>query len=295
MSKLGNDNTRDRQNILPLNLEQATNLVIERAKALVYELIESRTHDRPPFLPGEFAPLLGIGDIEEADLGNTSALLLRFNNGYRIKVNQNHPIVRRNFSCAHEIGHILLGELEIEHYIQNIEYRTYDPQGERKAHARVRERLCDVVATELIMPELIFRKHLSNVGISINSVEHLANVFRVSIQAAAIRIAEVSVEPCVAILWQPQPRNESKLLKMAWSAGPGIRPLSKTHYMPVYDSIRYPSLLHKAYECQETIKGHKLFKCGVDVKRLPMESKGFGYGENRYVISLAFPNISNAK
>ncbi len=32
------------------------------------------------------------------------------------------------------------------------------------------------------------------------------------------------------------------------------------------------------------------FKVDNGVKRLPMEAKGFGHGETRYVISLAFPD-----
>jgi len=62
---------------------------------------------------------------------------------------------------------------------------------------RARETLCDAAAAELLMPELVFRKYLSTFGISIGSVELLANAFKVSLQSAARRMAEVSVKPCV--------------------------------------------------------------------------------------------------
>lgn len=272
-----------------LNLEQATSLIVARAKQLVNQLVEQRGHDKPPFLPEEFARLQGI-KIQRADLRETSAVLLRFHDGYIIKLNQNHNLARQNFSCAHEIGHNLLRELKIELNTENIEYRTFNPQAHALARVKARERLCDIAATELLMPELVFRKYLFGFGVSVHSVERLASIFRVSIRAAALRIAEVSAEPCIALLWQPWLRNRSKGLRLAWSAGPGRRSSGKSSYMPLHTCVRPPSTLHKAYESGKSVKSFKLFKLDTGVKRCPMESKSFGRDETRYVISLAFPD-----
>jgi Zn-dependent peptidase ImmA (M78 family) len=272
---------------IPLNLEQATSLIIERTKQLVNQLIEQRGHDKPPFLPEEFARLQGM-KIVKADLGETSAVLLRLHDGYTIKLNENHNPARQNFSCAHEIGHNLLRELKIELNTENIEYRTFNPQTHAIARAKARERLCDVAATELLMPEHIFRKYLSGFGVSVHSIELLANIFRVSIRTTAIRIAEVSAEPCIALLWLSRPGTKSKALQLAWRVGPGIKLTGRSYYMPVHTRVAYPSTLHKAYENDKPVKSFKLFKLDTAVKRCPMESKGFGRGETRYVISLAF-------
>jgi Zn-dependent peptidase ImmA (M78 family) len=272
-----------------LNSEQAASLIAERAKQLVTQLIEKRGHGRPPFLPEEFARLQGV-KIVKADLGETSAVLLRLHDGYTIKLNEKHNPARQNFSCAHEIGHILFSELKLEQYIRTIEYRTFNPQGEQKARAKARERLCDIAATELLTPEHIFRKYLSGFGVSIHVIERLADIFRVSIRAAARRIAEVSVEPCIALLWQPWLRNRPKGLRLTWCAGPGRKSSGKSYYMPVHTYVRPPSTLHKAYEDDRPVKSFKLFNVDTAIKRCPMESKGFGRGETRYVISLAFPD-----
>ena len=287
-NNLTGDNFTSQAVPLSLNSEQATSLILERARQLVNQLVEQRGHDKPPFLPEEFARLQGV-KIERADLGKTSAVLLRFHDGYIIKLNQNHNPARQNFSCAHEIGHKLLRELKIELNTENIEYRTFNPQAHALARAKVRERLCDVAATELLMPELVFRKYLSGFGVSVHSIERLANIFRVSIRAAAWRIAEISTESCIALLWQPWLRNRSKGLRLAWRAGPGRESSGKSYYMPLHTHVRYPSTLHKAYESDRPVKSFKLFKLDTAVKRCPMESKGFGRGETRYVISLAFP------
>ena len=279
------------QTITPrvVTFEDAMNLAIDRAKELVSCLIKERGHAKPPFRPEEFARLTSIKQIIKADLGKTSAVLLKFHDGHVIKVNQNHNLTRQNFSCAHEIGHNLLRELKIGLNIENIEYRTFDPQAPGRIVAKARERLCDIVATELLMPELVFRKYLSGFGVSINSIERLANIFRVSIRAAAWRIAEVSLEPCIVLLWLSRQRTKSKALQLSWRVGPGIKSRGKGYYMPLHTHVRYPSILHKAYQYDSPVKCRKLFKLDTTVKRLPMESKGFGRDETRYVISLAFP------
>jgi len=274
---------------MSLNLERATSLIVERARELVNRLIEDRGHHKPPFLSEEFARLQGIKRIMKADLGETSAVLLRFHDGYVIKVNQNHNLARQNFSCAHEIGHLLFSELKLEPYIHGIEYRTFDPQGEQKARAKARERLCEAAATELLMPEVVFEKYLSGFGVTVHSIERLANIFRVSIWAAAWRIAEVSIEPCIALRWLLRPGTKSKALRLAWRVGPGVKTIGKTNYMPVHTLVRHNSTLYKAYQDDSPVKGHKLFKLDNVVKRCPMESRGFGRKETRYVISLAFP------
>jgi len=272
-----------------LDSEQTTDLIIERARQLVNQLILERGHDRPPFLPKDYSRLAGIKQILRADLGKTSAVLLRFQDGYVIKVNQNHSVARQNFSGCHEIAHTLFGEPKLEHYLQTIAYRNYNPQRDDELRSKARERLCDIAASELLMPEPVFRKYMSSFGLSIHLIERLANIFMASIEAVTRRIAEVSSEPCIATLWRRQKIN-AKVLQLAWRAGPANKPKSKNLYMPSHTRVTYPSTLHKAFEQDIPITCHKQFRLDSGVKRIPMESKGFGRGDNRFVVSLAFPN-----
>ncbi len=292
VSHLFSDGTARQESRVSLNSEQATTLIVERAKQLVNRLVEDRGHDKPPFLPEEFARLQGIKKIVKENLGETSAVLLRVQDGYVIKVNQKHHTVRQNFSCAHEIGHILLSELRLESYIHSIEYRVFNPSKTVEVRARARERLCDVAAAELLMPEFVFRKYLSSFGLSISSIEHLANVFKVSVEAAAMRIAEVSVEPCIALKWLLRREIKSKGLSLKSRVVPGRKSRGKDNYIPVHKLVRHDSTLYKAYKDDNTVKSWMKFKIDevTEPKRLTMESKGFGHGETRYVISLAFLN-----
>ena len=271
--------------LLTANLEEATDFVIERARQLVNRLVESRGREGPPFLAEELAPLQGIKEVVKANLGEPSALLFRLPDGYIIKVNSNHPQVRQNFSCAHEIGHTFLHKLENQAATGVAEFRTLAPH----IDGWTKERLCDVAATELLMPESVFRKYLSGFGVSVDSIEPLAHAFQVSRLAVARRIAEVSQEPSVAILWERQQKTKSKGFRVAWCEGPGRKSRGISYYMPEYQYVRDPSTLFKAYQSDTCVKSYRVFEFCNTKKRCYTESKGFGYNERRYVVSLAFP------
>lgn len=272
-----------------LGPEEAASLVAERSKELVNELIEQRGHGRPPFLPAEYARLVGIRRIEKANLGDVSAILIRSRDGHVIRVNRNHNWARQNFSCAHEIGHVLLARLRIEPSIDDLEFRTFNPQARQIARAKAKERLCDAAATELLMPEAVFSERLSSLGICIKSLERLAHMFRVSLSSAALRVVEVSTEPCIALLWRPRPRIKPNSLQLAWCVGPRAGFHNRGKYVPKHAFAKRSSALYRAYQygCDDSVRSYKLFGRGADTKRISIESKGFGTGEMRYVISLA--------
>jgi Zn-dependent peptidase ImmA (M78 family) len=270
--------------LVNLNLEQATSMIVERAKQLVDRVVEIRGNNKPPFSPEEFARLIGIKKIVKANLGKISGVLLRLQDGFVIKVNQDHNQARQNFSCAHEIGHLLFSELKLENYTNTIEYRTFNPQAQQRKRAKAIEKLCDEAATELLMPASIFNKHLLVLGTSINSIEQLAKMFRVSIQSAAIRASEISQKTCIVLKWQLG-KNQSKSLLLSW---PKRKLVGKVQFSPLNKIVDPPSVLHKAYNCDGLLQDNISFKVGKETKRFPAEIKGFGRGENRYVISLAF-------
>ncbi len=267
------------------NLEHATSMIVERASQLVQQLFAQRPHKAPPFLPQEFFSLLDIKDLIIKDLGDDiSAVLLQMNVGQVIMVNQRHHLTRRNFSCAHELGHILFNELKLQQCIRNIEFReTSNPQSQDLARAGVKERLCDAAAAELLMPRSIFNEYLVRFGISVDSIEPLSKIFQVSNPTVAIRIAEVSPEPCVAFIWKLWVKRKTSILNLAPHRRGGI-------CEPVHTEARRGSSLFKAFESNEAVNSRKLVRFKDNsLKRCYVESKGFGYGKTRYVVSMVFP------
>ncbi len=270
-NRLSSDSTISQVSPLPRTSEDVTNFMIRRSRELVDELVKQRGREEPPFLAEELAPLQCIKEIVKTDLGEVDALLIRRKDGYIIKVNANSPATRQNYSCAHEIGHTFLHELERVPRFNNEELRC----DESRVIGNSKERLCQIAAAELLMPHHIFKRYLEYFGVSVSSIERLAEEFKVSIHATAIRIAEVSPEPCIAIKWKPWQKTRSK--------GFIAKHMGKLIY------VRDPSALFKAYQTDSAVKSFKSFEIGSIKKRCAMESKGFGRGKTRYVISLVFP------
>ncbi|HEX77884.1 MAG TPA: ImmA/IrrE family metallo-endopeptidase [Dehalococcoidia bacterium] len=269
-----------------LSLEQIANFVISRAKETAKELIALKGIAEPPFGIKEMKRLKGIHEIIACDLGHTDGLLIQTENGYIIKLNAKHSEARRNFSCAHEIGHTFLRELHTNSSSTAMEFRAVD----HETMPRMREWLCNVAAAEILMPETIFKQYIGRLGLSISSLEWIAHAFRVSVPAAAIRAAEVSEEPCIALQWQLALKKGKTGLKKIWCVGPGRNLKSKFYALPIQPFVTEPSILLKAYHGHSPVKSTKLFRIGNIKKSCKMESKGFGEGKARYVISLAFPD-----
>jgi len=271
---------------MSLDLDKAKTLITQRAIQLVEKLITMRGNDNPPFLSEEYVSLLGIRGIEKRDLGKAGGILYRFKDGPKIIINKNDPTVRQNFSCAHELGHLLFSELKLENFVNTIEHRTFNPQAQQRKRARAIEKLCDEAATELLMPTSIFQKHLKELGITINSIERLSEMYKVSIQSAAIRASEINRDTCMVFKWQFQ-KSPSKAIQLSW---PKNKLVDKVLFSPVKNIVNPPSVFHEAYDCDDLIKGVISFKVGKETRRFPAEIKGFGHGNNRYILSLAFIN-----
>jgi hypothetical protein len=193
---------------------------------------------------------------------------------------------RQNFSCAHEIGHILLDTLNISSYLQPIEYRTFDPDKRRKEIINKKEALCDIVASELLMPECVFGKYLENNNVSIMTLENMAKQFNTSIQATARRMVEISSQICIAIFWK-QKIITSKTLYLAWKEGPGRKYLRPKEYYVVDEIAQADSIIGRTFQGNQISICYKLFKTGIDFKRFKIESKAYGSNKDRFVLSLA--------
>lgn len=266
-------------------LEQATNFVIRRAREIVNQLILNKGRQGPPFLAEEMACLQGVRRIERAELGDVDALIVGVQDGYIMKVNAKHSFVRQNFSCAHEIGHTLLYEFEHQSSMRSVDFRL--PR--LNIRQKDKERLCNMAAAELLMPKDIFLRYLSQLGTSVGAIEQLSSIFKVSKPAIAVRIAEVSHEPCIAVMWRRWQRPRSSGFLLIWLLGSGRQAYEGGYYIRKRTYVRDPSALLKAYGCNSPIKSFRSFAFGRIEKRCYTESKAFGTGNMRYVLSLVFP------
>jgi len=104
-----------------------------------------------------------------------SGELRRDGNGYEIVYAADLSLPRRRFTIAHELAHVIVDQT--------------GPNAPRVG--KELERLCDLIAVELLMPEDVFRAHLPH-SFRVADIFTLAKRFQASLSATARRCAELS-------------------------------------------------------------------------------------------------------
>jgi hypothetical protein len=127
----------------------------------------------PPTNLEELQKRFRIKSVETEDLPFAGELR-RDADGFRIILSKHLSPHRKRFTIAHELGHAML-----------------ETTGRRCPHfGSELERICDLLATELLMPKSVFSEHLGPHP-SLESVTALSRLFNTSLTATAIRIAEL--------------------------------------------------------------------------------------------------------
>ncbi len=119
----------------------------------------------------------------------------------RIRVSDRitHPGVQR-FSIAHELGHLVLGH-ELPTVADSVDPATVVARAcERKRRNGIDpEAEANAFAAELLMPERLTRRRCEVSPVCLAPVRGIAQDFRTSLSASAIRFAELTSERCAAI------------------------------------------------------------------------------------------------
>jgi Zn-dependent peptidase ImmA (M78 family) len=118
---------------------------------------------------------LNVVGAEPCDGLNASGALLKEGKGLKIVYSSDLAGGRRRWTIAHELGHAL--------------FEMTGPRAPRRG--RELERMCDMIAAELLMPWDCFGQHVRG-GVSAEGILRLARSFQTSVSATAIRCAEVT-------------------------------------------------------------------------------------------------------
>jgi hypothetical protein len=116
--------------------------------------------------------------------------------GLIIQTNAAHSPGKQNFTACHEIGHTL-----IPSYWQGPPSRVDSGTG-MNSPDREEEFLCDLAASELLMPTTEFQRELAWQRLHIWSVETLAKEFGASLEAAAIKCVHCGAGRVALIVWE---------------------------------------------------------------------------------------------
>jgi hypothetical protein len=277
----------NRKNIIrPCTIwDSAVELVTRKA----LNLLRLSGSTKPPFLQEELAHFQRVESICREDLGELSGVLVPSERSFIIKLNATHSPQRQSYSCAHEIAHTF--------FIDDDGKRLYDElnkrYGEKIAKSK-EEELCDIAASELLMPSPLFKKYAAYYNFDIRSLVHLSRIFNTSISSTALKLCELSPRACFVVYWtlnSPATFNDMSL-QPSWLSWSKKRITSRTGKLIFKPKIigDYPSIL-KAYRSEAPISAYHRLSVG-NFYRGPCDvwSQGFEPEPYRYVISFIYPD-----
>ena len=223
------------------------------------------------------AETLGVESVQRADL-SVAGILMPTENSFRILVNKNEHWVRQRFSCAHEIAHVLLDPK-----------RTPALRQEVPEAPTALEKHCDKLAAQILMPDPTFSRYAKSDVCSIHSVVKLARTFHTSIKATTIRLMDVIEEPSIAIFSAMAAGKTGPQLRVQWNYQ-NIRRLRRKHsyFLPKGKSLNLATA-DMAFRTNQLQTKNEHIEIGNLKLKGYIESKGFGFGKSRYVLSLVFP------
>lgn len=218
----------------------------------------------------------GVQTVIKREL-DVAGLLYRLDNGRTVVfLNERDSGGRQRFSWAHELGHIVMAD----QMVPQVSCR----QG--KMIDKNLERSCDVIATELLMPREVFHQVAERIGWTLNAVRELSRRFQVTVQAAALRLLELSNVPLMMSVWQS--RKDPLLgLRSKWSrpndAGRSMRPSiiwksAPEAIQPLYAAFQESGVVSGT--CHILLTKNKV----RNFRSVPTDAIGVGSGNNRTVI-----------
>ena len=212
----------------------------------------------PPFNPEVLASILGIPCEESVELTHSEdAELHPAENGrVIIRYNPDKPKTRQKFSIAHEIVHTFFPGYQDECHARH-------QSGEFDSENEV-EFLCDLGASEIVMPTPEFDSDVKSMGVSLKSLQKLSKLYEVSLEATAIRMITTDFYPCALIVLdyshKPAEKDEIETSKYQqslfrenpWESPPMrlrvqyfVRGMHFSTYIPKHKSIEETSPLYE--------------------------------------------------
>jgi hypothetical protein len=179
---------------------------------------------RPPVNVRLLASMRGIARVEEREQPWAGVLAPK-DGHFVVGVRATDGAERQRFTILHEAGHTLLpGFAESRHY------RCDGPKSRE-------EQLCDIAASELLLPRRFFVPSLRRARPGLEGVEELASEYEASIEATALRVTDLAEAPSMLMVLRMghKPTEHGRedfcepKLRVSWSHGQGGWPFIPKH------------------------------------------------------------------
>lgn len=208
-----------------------TELVVDIAAALVDEMgLE------PPVDAELVASWQGIPRVEEAPSA-WAGCLVPTPEGLVIRVRDGDGWPRQRFTILHEVAHTFMPGFRLENQYRCLPGKPRDDI----------EALCDLAASELLMPRSLVAPYLARAPFGFELVEELAGAFDASLEASARRLVTLWERPALFVQFEyrtaprepagaaPKLRVEAFHAQGPWPHIPKHKSLDSTH--PAYEAL----------------------------------------------------------
>lgn len=170
-----------------------------RGSIAAKKLLDDIGYDEITNVPLEIL-VSGIGaTLIEEELNNSDGKIVRGKSKTLIKVNSRieHESKRR-FTVAHELGHYLLHD-KLEDHNENDKTLSWFKNTEQQLKGGLQEWEANDFASELLMPEDIFRSEVKGIPFSPELLKSLSVRFNTSISSALIKCLSLNIHPLLLI------------------------------------------------------------------------------------------------
>jgi len=231
----------------------------------------------PPVDPELIASYLGVSDVESCDL-DVAGCLWCGRDRVVIKVRRaDHPR-RRRFTVCHECSHTFFPG-----FARQTQFRC-NPGSERARDPKL-ERLCDVGASELLLPRRQFSADIKEAGFSLDSVELFGGRYEASLEATAQRAVALNGRPSLFIALEvmnktreTDPFAPPKLRVARSRSNSGALP-----FVPRYKSVSEGTPLHRALTGDLVNEVGPLPELLGDERPMEIHARRYDYGADGHI------------
>jgi Zn-dependent peptidase ImmA (M78 family) len=175
---------------------------LHQARAAAHRLLHAFGVTQPAHIDIEAIARYAGATLFDDSLEGATARLMRVRGKAVIRVSDRttNPGARR-FSIAHELGHLVLGHRfrAIPRHVNPERFLALACE-RRRGHAVDIEVEANTFGAESLMPAPMVHRHCDLVrGADLSSVRAIADTFRTSLVASAVRFAELTHQPCAVV------------------------------------------------------------------------------------------------
>ena len=118
-----------------------------------------------------------------------------FGGEWVIRLNPKKSQARKRFTLCHEVGHIILKTTSLWRVLTRYPHEMQE---------MLEERLCDLIAVELLIPPIHLSKLAKELDPGYQSIKRLADSFQASTQSMEIQISETGIWNCLFVRFFPK-------------------------------------------------------------------------------------------